>query len=318
MQEHTKESVKSLENFSIAYVEEAQTMTEGSLEMLRPTIRAPGSQLWFSWNPRSSSDPVDKFLRGPEIPPNAVVVQCNHDDNPWFPEELEEERIFDRKTNPVRYAHIWLGDYEPMAVGAIWNRQNLQEHRRTEIPEMTRIVVGVDPAISSESSSNETGIIVAGLGSDGRGYVLDDVSVVAPPLKWAARVIAAYDRYEADAVIIEINQGGEMVASTLRTVRPNLKIIEVRATRGKHVRAEPISSLYEMGRVSHVGGFPELETQMVLMTAAGFEGEGSPDRVDGLVWAFTELFPRMVRRTDAMQHAPKRANSSYNPHAMRA
>ena len=96
--------------------------------------------------------------------------------------------------------------------------------------------------------------------------------------------VAAYDRYEADAIVIEINQGGDMVRHTLQTVRPNLPIIEVRATRGKHVRAEPIAALYTMGRVSHVGVFPKLEDQMCLMTAGGFEGEGSPDRVDALVY----------------------------------
>ena len=118
MAEHTKESIKSLEGFDIAYVEEAQTMTAGSLEMLRPTIRkeyADGtkSEIWFSWNPRHASDPVDAFLRGSEPPPDAVVVRANYRDNPFFPEVLEEERAFDERTNPVRYAHIWDGDYEP-------------------------------------------------------------------------------------------------------------------------------------------------------------------------------------------------------------
>ena len=128
------------------------------------------------------------------------------------------------------------------------------------------------------------------------GYVLADVTTRGGPHQWAARAVAAYDRYEADAVVIEINQGGDMVRHTLQTVRPNLPIIEVRATRGKHVRAEPIAALYTMGRISHVGVFPKLEDQMCLMTAGGFEGEGSPDRVDALVWGFTELFPALTTK----------------------
>ncbi len=108
--------------------------------------------------------------------------------------------------------------------------------------------------------------------------------------------VAAYDRYEADAIVIEINQGGDMVRHTFETVRPGLPIIAVRATRGKHVRAEPIAALYTMGRVSHVGVFPKLEDQMCLMTAGGFEGDGSPDRVDALVWGFTELFPSLTTK----------------------
>ncbi len=163
-------------------------------------------------------------------------------------------------------------------------------------PELERIVVAVDPAVSSEEGSNEHGIIVAGLGSDGRGYVLADVTTRGGPHQWAARAVAVYDRYEADAIVVEINQGGAMVRHTLQTVRPNLSIIEVRATRGKHVRAEPIAALYTMGRISHAGVFPELEDQMCLMTAGGFEGDGSPDRVDALVWGFTELFPSLTTK----------------------
>ncbi len=127
--------------------------------------------------------------------------------------------------------------------------------------------------------------------------MLNDVTTRGGPHQWAVCAIAAYDRYDADAIVIEINQGGDMVRHTLQTVRPNLPIIEVRATRGKHVRAEPIAALYTMGRISHVGVFPELEDQMCLMTAGGFEGEGSPDRVDALVWGLTELFPSLTTLT---------------------
>ncbi len=296
MQDHTAESVKSLEGFDVGYVEEAQTLTQRSLEFLRPTIRKDGSELWFSWNPRAASDPVDAFLRGETLPPGAVVVRSNYADNPFFPEVLEEERAFDEKHTRDRYGHIWLGEYEPAAIGAIWTRITLHQGRVDEVPAMERIVVAVDPAVSSEVGSNEHGIVVAGIGSDGRGYTLDDVTTRGGPQQWADRAIAAYDRYEADAVVIEINQGGDMVKHTLQAARPGLPVIEVRATKGKHVRAEPIAALYTMGRISHVGAFPELEDQMCLMTAGGFEGEGSPDRVDALVWAYTELFPNIIRR----------------------
>lgn len=296
MQDHTAESIKSLEGFDVAYVEEAQTITARSLEMLRPTIRKSGSELWFSWNPRNASDPIDKLLRGIDPPPDALVVQANYRDNPFFPKELESERAYDEKTKPERYAHIWLGAYEPAAIGAIWDRITIHQGRVFERPAMERIVVAVDPAISAEQDSNENGIIIAGLGADGRGYVLDDLSLVGGPHEWASRVVAAYDAYEADAIIVEINQGGDMVRHTLNTVRPHLPIVEVRASRGKHVRAEPIAALYKLGRVSHAGTFPKLEDQMCLITAEGYEGEGSPDRADAMVWAFTNLFPAMTTR----------------------
>jgi hypothetical protein len=312
MADHTAESVKSLEGFSVAWVEEAQTLSGRSLEMLRPTIRAPGSELWFSWNPRNASDPVDALLRGPEPPPNSVVVKANYSDNPWFPAELEAERAFDARTKPDRYGHIWRGDYEPTAIGAIWDRLVLHRNRRAEAPELARIVVAVDPAVSSDPGSDEHGIVVVAAGADGRGYVLEDASTRGTPKQWADRAIAMMDRYEADAIVIERNQGGDMCRHTLEGVRPTCNVIEVTATRGKHVRAEPISALYALDRVSHVGTFEKLEAQLCQMTASGYEGDGSPDRVDALVWGLTELFPAVTAppvKPVAAPPAPHGANA---------
>lgn len=294
MQDHTAETIKSLEGFDWAWVEEAQTLSERSLELLRPTIRAAGSEIWASWNPRNPKDAIDQFLRGANVPEGAIVVKANYSDNPFFPKELEDERLHDKKFNPTRYGHIWLGEYEPEVIGAIWDRDTINAYRRQSAPTMERIVVAIDPAISHESGSDEHGIVVAGIGEDQRGYVLEDCTRRGTPLDWARRAIAAYDQHEADAIVIEINQGGDMVRQTLASIRPDLRIIEVRATRGKHVRAEPISAQYSLGRISHVGTYPELEGQMCQMTADGYQGDGSPDRVDALVWAFTELFPQMT------------------------
>jgi predicted phage terminase large subunit-like protein len=159
------------------------------------------------------------------------------------------------------------------------------------------VVVSVDPAISNNEDSDEHGIIVAGVHAKSQeAYVIEDASMSGSPLEWARRAVNLYDTHQADAIVIEVNQGGDMVAQTLRSVRNNVRIKEVRATRGKHVRAEPIASMYEQGRVHHVGSFPALETQMTQMTTFGYEGAGSPDRVDALVWAMTDLFPSMVSR----------------------
>jgi len=316
MADHTAESIKSLEGFDIAYVEEAQTLTARSLELLRPTIRKKGSELWFSWNPRNAADPVDHLLRGPNPPKNSIVVNSNWRDNPFLPDEMEEERRYDEINNPERYAHIWEGEYEPQAIGAIWSREVIQRGRRDKAPELTRVVVSIDPAISSNEKSNETGIIVVALGGD-HGYVLDDISISGTPQQWAARAIAAYDLHEADAMVAEVNQGGEMVANTIHTIRPDIRIIQVRATRGKHLRAEPISALYGLDRISHVGTFPDLERQMCLFTASGYEGEGSPDRVDALVHGFTELFPKMTKKKPVGPR-PVRATNQYRPHRWRS
>lgn len=169
--------------------------------------------------------------------------------------------------------------------GALWTLSNLDEFRLVNAPQLKRVVVAVDPAATSGEESNETGIVVAGLSQDKHGYTLADASLRGTPMEWANAVVTAFDTWQADRVIVETNQGGEMVAATLRTVRPNLPIREVRASRGKQTRAEPVAALYEQGRVHHVGVFKFLEDQLTTWVP----GADSPDRLDALVWAYTEL-----------------------------
>jgi phage terminase large subunit-like protein len=200
----------------------------------------------------------------------------------------------------ARYAGTRLGRQELNAEilgdlpGAIWAQATLDAYRAREAPKMGRIVVSVDPAVTNTEDSDEHGIIVAGKADDQRGVLLEDASMRGTPLEWAKRAVSLSRSWGADGIVVEVNQGGDMVAHTIRTVDPNVNIIEVRASRGKHVRAEPIAALYEQGRIVHVGSFPELENQMTQFTTQGYQGDGSPDRVDALVWAFTELFPDMV------------------------
>ena len=187
--------------------------------------------------------------------------------------------------------------------GALWRAAQIEAHRldRKALDErnFTRILVSVDPAASDGETSNEHGIIVAGIeqsSGETTGCLIEDGSMRGTPLEWARRAIALHDRFEADGIVVEVNQGGAMVRHTLETVRPHIRIIEVRATRGKHVRAEPVAALYEQGRICHIGRFDTLEEQMGMMTDNGYIGEGSPDRVDAMVWAFSALFPGLIRR----------------------
>lgn len=306
MNQHNSESIKSLEGFHVAWAEEAATLSETSLRLLRPTMRAPGSELWFSWNPRFAADAVHKFFLGEVPPENAIIRKVNFDENEFFPDTLEQERLQDYKNSPDMYAHVWMGELMPQAMGAIWRMETIHETRRSEAPTLGRVLVSVDPAVSAETGSDEHGIVVGGIGEDKRGYLLDDVSCHGGPRDWAERAIATYDRYEADAIVVERNQGGDMVKHTLQSVRPGIKVIEVVATRGKHVRAEPISALYQNNQISHVGTFPELEVQMCQFTAAGYEGDGSPDRADAMVWLFTELFPSLIRKAPKKTRPPRR------------
>lgn len=172
--------------------------------------------------------------------------------------------------------------------GALWTLARIDAGRVSALPEgvsLTRVVVGVDPAATSGESSAETGIIVAGRGSDGDAYVLADRSLRGTPHEWGSAAVLAYDAFDADHVTPETNNGGEMVTSTLRTIRPDLPILAVHASRGKATRAEPISALYEQRRVHHIGTLAALEDQMV----SWVPGMASPDRMDALVWALTDV-----------------------------
>lgn len=127
MQDHTSDSIKSLEGFKIAWFEEAQTASQRSLDLLRPTIRSPGSQLLFTWNPRFATDPIDQLLRGPTPPPSAIVVQANYADNPWLPAELQDEMEYDKRRDPDKYAHIWLGKYQSNTSSRVFKNWTIEE-----------------------------------------------------------------------------------------------------------------------------------------------------------------------------------------------
>ena len=141
MQTYTAESIKSLEGYDIAWVEEAQTLSDRSLTLLRPTIRRPGSELWFSWNPRNQTDPVDVLLRGNRLPAEAVVIRANYEDNPWFPDVLRQEMEWDRARDPERYAHIWLGEYESMSEARVFRNWISEDF---DTPEQAVFYFGAD------------------------------------------------------------------------------------------------------------------------------------------------------------------------------
>ena len=173
---------------------------------------------------------------------------------------------------------------------ALFPRGLIERSRVAAAPELGRVVVAVDPPASSGPHADACGIVVAGLGSDGRAYVLADrTRERARPLDWARAVIGAYRLFEADRIVVETNQGGDLVETVIRQVDATVPVRAVRAMRGKWLRAEPVAALYEQGRVAHVGAFPALEDEMSDFGPDGLSGGQSPDRVDALVWALTEL-----------------------------
>lgn len=208
--------------------------------------------------------------------------------------------LFQNKHNPAvfvaqmraRYEGTRLGRQELQgellddAIGALWTRE-MFEHRIEDVPTLVRVVVAVDPAATSGEDADDTGIVVAGLGNDGHGYVLADRTCHLPPDQWAKRVHASYEEFSADRVVAEVNNGGEMVGVVLKTTETGMAYKSIHASRGKAIRAEPVAALYEQGKIHHVGAFAALEDQCCQWVPG--EGEDSPDRLDALVWAITDL-----------------------------
>jgi len=196
----------------------------------------------------------------------------------------QAERV--RESNISRYNHLFIGDWLDDAEGLLWNRLMIDRCRISQRPELVRIVVSIDPAVTASLESDETGITVLGKDSEGRGYLLEDLSGKYSPNEWSNVATQAVKNWNADCIVAEKNQGGDMVESMIRQHDKVTRVILVTATKGKYVRAEPVYSMYEQNKVFHVGTFPILERQMISFDP---EKGKSPDRVDALVWGFTEL-----------------------------
>lgn len=193
------------------------------------------------------------------------------------------------------------GEFGDATPGALFTDEIIEQYRHDggqPLPDMVRVVVAVDPSGSGDvdnADNDAIGIVVAGLGTDGNAYVLEDCTVKAGPATWGNVATTAFDRHEADVIVGETNYGGAMVGHTIQTARARTPFQIVTATRGKHVRAEPFSALYEKGKVRHVGQFHELEDELTGFTTNGYLGGTSPNRADALIWALTALFPALVK-----------------------
>lgn len=292
-------SLKSMEDFKYVWVEEGEAISADSWNHLDPTIRAEGSRIFVVYNPRFKHDFLHRLFAGDDPPPGTVYKKLNYRDNPWFPEALRPQMEAMKAKNPLMYKHIWEGECVPNLTTALWPWESIDDNRL--LPglqgDLARVVVSVDPAVTANKKSDETGIVVAGCskGTPKHHYVLGDLSGRYSPETWARKAMEAYDQFEADAIVAETNQGGDMVESTIRAYctaqgRPMPRFKQIKATRGKTLRAEPIAALYSQGLVHHIGRFPVLEEQMLQFNPADDTADGmSPDRVDALVHGLTEL-----------------------------
>ena len=271
------------------FVDEAVELTEADWMMLIGRLRhnaAGWQQIGAATNPADPSH----WLKARFDRPERVYLHASTFDNALTPESYKRRMAEMVGIYAARYAEgQWVAVEGALFGLDDFHYRNPPQHGVAGHLEddYTRVLVGIDPAVSYGPESDETGILVCAKGGDGKGYVLDDQSGRFAPSDWAVRAIRAHDEHKADAIVAEVNQGGDLVERNLRAAGFKGAVIQVRANRGKRLRAEPIATRYRKGDIFHVRRFATLETQMIGFTP---ESNVSPDRLDALVWAFTELF----------------------------
>lgn len=264
-------------------------------------------RFFFDCNPTSKAHWSYRLFiekRDPETrmnmpnPANYISFKMNPESNA---ENLSPGYLDLLKSQSARLQKRFLhGEFSDATPNALWTDGDIDKWRIIEgqdVPEFIRIVVAVDPSGADENNplSDAIGIVVVALGSDGIGYVLEDLTLTAGPATWGKVAASAYDRHAADIIVAEANYGGAMVKHVIQTARPGTPFKMVTASRGKHVRAEPIASLAETGKIRHIGVFQELEDELCAFSTAGYLGDRSPNRADAMIWGMAELFPGMVK-----------------------
>ena len=282
-------NLKSIAGVTTFILDESEElMDEDVFDRIDLSIRAVNkpNRVILVMNPSYKSHWIySRFVR--KKSDNCTYIHTTYLDNQLnLSKSFVEQAERTGRENLHRYNHLFLGHWLEDAEGMLWNRQIIERLRMANPPQLERIVVAVDPAASANLDSDETGIIVCAKDAIGNGYVLEDLSGKYSPSQWASVAVKAFERWNADCIVAEKNMGGDMVESVLRSQNTTARIKLVNATKGKYVRAEPIYSLYEQNKIYHIGQFPLLEAQMI--TFDPDKGK-SPDRVDALVWGFTEL-----------------------------
>lgn len=254
------------------------------MECVEPALRIGWQRCMLTTTPKRTPDLryIEESLSG------TVVTNASTYQNPFLGSATL--KAFEEMYEGTRVGRMeMLGQYLDENENALWKMADIEANRvkRNHKLDLVRVVVAIDPAVTADEDSDETGMIVAGRGADGRAYVLADKSMKGSPMEWARTAVAQYKRWQASRIVAEVNNGGDMVETTIRVIDNSVAYKAVRASRGKFTRAEPIAAMYERGKVSHVGTFETLEQQLVNWDPTM---SGSPDRLDALVWALHELF----------------------------
>lgn len=302
---HSVRALKSLKGIKYCFIDESDFLGEAEYRILKPTIRAEGSQIICCFNPKSEDDYIYKLSQEPSERRYSKVV--NYTDNPFFPKVLDDDRKDDLARLPYPlYAHIWLGYPLENIEGVIFSKETIELMKQSPtIKSFYRerygvVCIACDPATTSKDYSNEYGIIVLGLRSDGVVEVIDDLSGNKTPEQFVSVVDSAYSEFECDYVVVETNQGGDFIKHSIITKNPLIKVREVRAIKDKVNRATPVANVASLGKVVLANENREhLIRQMRRLTNMGYLGAKgeSPDRLDALVWGVYDLLGIKERGT---------------------
>jgi hypothetical protein len=299
--------LKSLQGLNVWVLDEAEEMPdEKTFDVIDLSIRDKRrpNLVILCLNPVHKRHWIyRRFIEGKGIPDagfsgvvgDTTYIHSDYRDN-WanLPASYRDKATASKAGDPRQYKSIWLGAWMDEVQGALWDWGMIADHRiepGEPLPDMVRVVVAIDPSVSSTGHQDEVGIVVVGKGTDGHFYVLGDVSGTLTPNEWAREALRAYDLHKADCIVGEVNNGGDLVEINLRTVRRDFRFIKVTASRGKITRAQPIASLYSEGLVHHIGRFMELESEM--MSYTGNDGQPSPGRLDACFVAGTMITTSM-------------------------
>lgn len=293
-------NVKSISNINISWVEESEAFSKRSWTLLVPSvIRTKNPKIILSFNPNREDDIVYKEFLSGNPPKNSLIQKVNYYDNPYFKGSVLEQQMLDDKERlpPWEFNHKWLGELARYTEDSLFEKANF-EPLNIDVDDLallkrlyTKIIIACDPATTNNDFSNEYGVIVLGKTEDGIIHCIKDLSNKYNPLDFSKCVSEAYHKYNAEEVIVEVNNGGDFIKATLLLQDPTLNIYEVRATKDKVKRALPLANLMSLNKVRLATPFAELERQMKLTTNLGFMGTKgeSPDRLDAFVWGVYRL-----------------------------
>lgn len=294
-------NLKSIYNIHVTWCEESEVLSKESLELLLPSVlRTPKSIIIFSFNPRYQDDPVYDMFLAKKPPKNAFIMKVGFEDNPFFKTSgLEAQRLHDLEVKPLsEYKHKWEGEIRKLSENSLFNEKAVEKARYPDHPpreEFYRIVIAVDPATTHKDYSNEYGIVVVGAHESGTLWMLENKTALHTPHSFACEVAELYNKWEAESVVVETNQGGDFIKATLLSQDSSLNVLEVRASRDKIYRAAPVAQLLSLGNIKLLdtpsSGAKTLMDQMSKVTTQGYIGPrgSSPDALDAFVWGIYEL-----------------------------